>query len=114
MPVAFEGHLTGSGTQALVGEVVPTDMDVTVETIGPHVTTQGPSGHRRLTNVGWIVFYNANFDPSSWLGDEDVSEYIWFNHESADQATPTFLGQPATHFAYWINPGSSVHIGITY
>lgn len=113
MTSVFVGTLSGQGTQALAAECVPIDCDVNVSVIGPHVTTQGPDGHRRLANVGWIVFYNSTFSPPGMLGAESVTDVLWFNQESQDMPVNTVLGQTATHFAFWIQPGSEVILHVT-
>lgn len=113
MSLLFTGTISGQGTQPLSVEAVPTDVDISVITIGPHVSFQGPNGHRRLNNVGWMVFYNSNFGPPGFLGEEDVTDQIWFNHESEDRQINTVLGSTATHFAFWINPGSEVKVFVS-
>lgn len=109
MPTAFSGTLSGTGVQALSGFVVPTDMDVHVTTIGPHVSSQGPAGHLKLTNVGWIQFYNSTF-----LNEEAITPQIWINSEAEDVTIPSPFGSQSDHFAYWINPGTSVDVLVTY
>lgn len=115
MPTAFNGTLTGFGTETFVaGLLVPTDMDIDVTAIGYQVSMQGPPGHLRLTNVGWIQFFNSTFGPSGFAGQESVTEAFWFNSENQDAEIKTALGQQADGFAYWISPGSEVKLIISY
>lgn len=107
MASVFNGTLTGEGVQALSSAGVVTDVDINVTTIGPHVTQQGPVGHRRLTNVGWVQFFSTAF------GGEAVTEHLWFNSESQDMEVHCTLNQPADSFAFWVNPGSAVLFNVS-
>lgn len=104
--------LTGSG-QIHIDDtgVVVTDVDINVTTIGPHVSAKGPVGHRKLQMAGWLRFQNSTYGAT----EESVYDPIYFNWEAEDvQISGNPMGLSATDFSYWIPPGTTVEVNVSY